>query len=135
LDDTGERLPGEMGRTRAARQEEGRGRRRHIRVPRKPEISSTLTPKGVEHLLGVDANGAAEAGTDGLLIIRALFGFTGDTLSSGATAPDALPDPPAIDACLARVRTELDIDGNGSTDALTDGILICRHLAGRTGPS
>jgi hypothetical protein len=37
-------------------------------------------------VLDVDGNGVADALTDGLLIIRHLFGFTGNTLIDGAVA-------------------------------------------------
>ena len=35
-------------------------------------------------VLDVDANGAVQPLTDGLLVLRHLFGFTGSTLTSGA---------------------------------------------------
>jgi hypothetical protein len=36
----------------------------------------------------IDGNGAAGALTDGLLLLRYLFGFRGAALVTGATAPD-----------------------------------------------
>ena len=39
--------------------------------------------------LDIDGNGKAEALTDGLLLIRHLFGFSGDALTAGAVASDA----------------------------------------------
>ena len=39
--------------------------------------------------LDIDGNGKAEALTDGLLVIRYLFGFRGESLTAGAVAPDA----------------------------------------------
>ena len=36
-----------------------------------------------------DGNGKAEALTDGLLVIRYLFGFRGESLTAGAVASDA----------------------------------------------
>lgn len=39
--------------------------------------------------LDIDGNGKAEALTDGLLVIRYLFGFRGESLTSGALASDA----------------------------------------------
>jgi hypothetical protein len=81
-----------------------------------------------------DANGASKALTDGLLIIRHLFGFTGSTLTEGALAPDATrTDPAAIAAHIEANRTAFDIDLNGGTDALTDGLLIIRRLFGLSG--
>jgi hypothetical protein len=82
----------------------------------------------------VDANGASDALTDGLLIIRHLFGFSGPTLTAGALAPDATrTDPAAIAAYIEANRTDFDIDDNDSTDALTDGLLIIRRLFGFAG--
>jgi hypothetical protein len=40
-------------------------------------------------MLDIDGNGAQDALTDGLLIVRYLFGFRGDTLIDSAVAPDA----------------------------------------------
>ncbi|MGK7901280.1 MAG: beta strand repeat-containing protein [Hormoscilla sp.] len=44
---------------------------------------------GLTTMLDVDGNGIADALTDGILIVRYLFGFTGDSLISGAVALDA----------------------------------------------
>lgn len=86
--------------------------------------------------LDVDGNGVADALTDGLLIIRKLFGFSGDSLikdaiDSGAVRNTALD----IENYIADDTMLLDIDGNGTTDALTDGLLIIRKLFGFTGNS
>ena len=40
-------------------------------------------------LLDVDGNGQIDALTDGLLILRYLFGLEGDTLIAGVVAQDA----------------------------------------------
>jgi hypothetical protein len=81
--------------------------------------------------LDIDGNGAADALTDGILIIRYLFDFRGNPLIDGAVAPNATRTTAAdIEAYLADGVTLLllDIDGNGAADALTDGILIIRYL-------
>jgi hypothetical protein len=85
--------------------------------------------------LYIDGNGVADALTDGILILRYLFGFRGDTLIDGAVSPDCTRcTAPEIEAWLADcVSCCLDIDGNGEADALTDGILILRYLFGFTG--
>jgi hypothetical protein len=87
--------------------------------------------------LDVDNNGATDALTDGILILRYLFGFIGTALTSGAlgvTPPAQRTDPNAIVAYLDGARTTmLDPDNNGVADALTDGNLILRYLFGFTG--
>jgi hypothetical protein len=85
--------------------------------------------------LDIDGNGVADALTDGILILRYLFGFRGITLIDGAVAPDCTQcTAPEIEAWLADcVSCCLDIDGNGQYDALTDGILILRYLFGFRG--
>jgi len=81
-----------------------------------------------------DANGASDARTDGLLIIRHLFGFSGPTLTDDALAADATrTDPAEIAAYLDTNGDAFDVDGNTVTDALTDGLLIIRRLFGFSG--
>jgi len=82
----------------------------------------------------VDGNGVADALTDGLLIIRWLFEFTGDGLIGGAVASNCTRcSAPEIAAYLDQIEAALDIDGNGITDALTDGLLMIRYLFGFRG--
>jgi len=84
----------------------------------------------------VDKNGAADALTDGIVILRYLFGLTGDSMISNAVAPNAtVTAAQDISTYLdtGKVVKALDVDGNGSYDALTDGIVILRYLFGLTG--
>ena len=86
--------------------------------------------------LDADGNGQASALTDGILIVRYLFGLTGDNLVAGNVLPDDATRTTAdeIAAFLDQgVATMLDPDGNGQANALTDGILIVRYLFGLTG--
>ncbi|MGE0642374.1 MAG: Ig-like domain-containing protein [Nitrospira sp.] len=84
--------------------------------------------------LDIDLSGTADALTDGVLITRYLFGFTGTTLTDGAVDPAGQrTDPAAITSYLDSIRSSLDVDLNGQADALTDGVLITRHLFGFTG--
>jgi predicted outer membrane repeat protein len=89
--------------------------------------------------LDIDASVSAtryDALTDGLLVIRYLFGLSGPGLTAGALGGTATrTDPAAIVTYLDGVRTALDIDGNGATDALTDGLLILRYMFGLRGSS
>ena len=60
--------------------------------------------------------------TDGLLVLRLLFGFTGATLISGAVGAGCTRcDATSI---LAYLEPLLDIDHDGQVEALTDGLLI-----------
>ncbi len=92
---------------------------------------------GSSSSLDVDDNGQGDALTDGMLILRFLFGFTGSSLTQGALAQDALRiDPSLIVSYLQPFRfTMLDVDCNGKADAFTDGMLIARFLMGFTGSS
>jgi hypothetical protein len=85
--------------------------------------------------LDIDGDGELGALTDGLLVLRWLFGFTGATLITGAydttnctrcTAGEML-------AHLGSISSQLDIDGDGQLEALTDGLLVLRWLFGFTG--
>ena len=50
--------------------------------------------------LDADGNGQADALTDGLLIIRKLFGLSGASLTTGAMGPGATRDAAQIDTFL-----------------------------------
>ena len=81
-----------------------------------------------------DGNGNGDALTDGLLFLRFLFGFRSDTLTNGAIAANASRDANLVEAALTLANTSLaDIDGNGTSDALTDGLLLLRYLFGFRG--
>ena len=95
-----------------------------------PQLSLAVSTE----TLDVDGNGKAEALTDGLLIIRRLFGFSGAVLIDRAIANDAvLTTAEAIVARLQQMESILDVDGDGKVEALTDGLLIIRYLFGFRG--
>ena len=84
----------------------------------------------------VDKNLEAQSLTDGLLVIRHLFGFSGDSLISGAVSSGASRDgSDAIASYLTDAVSELDIDGDGESKPLTDGLLLIRYLFGFSGDS
>ena len=84
--------------------------------------------------LDIDSDGQTGALTDGLLILRHLFGFSGSTLTDGAVALGASrSSPEAVREYLQENAFELDIDGDSKTDALTDGLLVLRYLFGFRG--
>ena len=84
----------------------------------------------------VDQNGEATALKDGLLVIRYLFDFTGTSLIQGAVSDNAeRTEADDIISYLDQAGTELDIDGDGKTSALKDGLLLIRYLFKFTGDS
>ena len=84
----------------------------------------------------VDENLEAQPLTDGLLVIRHLFGFSGDSLTSGAVSGEANRDSSdSIASYLTDADSQLDIDGDGESKPLTDGLLLIRYLFGFSGDS
>jgi hypothetical protein len=84
--------------------------------------------------LDVDGNGTLAPLTDGLLVLRFFFGFSGATLANGAVGPMCTRcDATTISVYLTTLGLVLDIDGNGATAPLTDGLLALRYLFGFTG--
>ena len=85
-------------------------------------------------ILDVDANGNVGAPTDGLLILRSMFGLTDDALTTGLVVSDAASIGSVDIASRIKMLGDLaDVDGNGNIDALTDGLLTLRYLFGREG--
>ncbi len=84
--------------------------------------------------IDIDSNGQYDALTDGLLLLRGMFGLDGDALVSGTLAPDAFySSGREIRSRIDLLEDFSDIDGNGEVDALTDGLLILRYLFGLEG--
>jgi hypothetical protein len=88
--------------------------------------------------IDIDGNGNVDALSDGLLIIRYLFGNRGPALIEGSVANDCnrctvLEIEPFLQGLA--VPGSIDIDGNGAVDTLTDGLLIIRYLFGIRGPA
>ena len=85
-------------------------------------------------VLDIDGNRAYESADDATLISRYLFGQTGPSLTNGAIGANATrSDPAVVLSYLNSIRTQLDVDGNGQPDALTDGIMIQRYMSGTRG--
>ena len=71
-----------------------------------------------------------------MLLIRYLFGFSGDSLTYGAVSDSASRDSSeAIAGYLTDADSQLDIDGDGESKPLTDGLLLIRFLFGFSGDS
>ena len=84
--------------------------------------------------LDLDGDQRYDALTDGLLILRSMFGLTGDALISGAISDSAEYSSSAeIESRFRYLESLLDVDENGDVDALTDGLIILRYLFGLSG--
>ena len=97
-------------------------------------MTPTLTPGG--KTLDIDGNGSVAPLTDGLLVLRRLFGFSGGSLTSGAVANNCGRCAPTdVAAYVDSIASMLDIDLSGEVEPLTDGLLILRRLFGFSGPA
>ena len=84
--------------------------------------------------LDIDGNAQYDALTDGLLLLRGMFGLDGSALVTGTIASDATyTESVDIESRIATLGDLADIDGNGQIDALTDGLLTLRYLFGLEG--
>ena len=94
--------------------------------------TTTLTPRAFD--LDVDGDGEVTALGDGLMIIRKLFGpaFAGDKLTAKAISPDATRTTAEIhDFIQDGINAgALDVDQDGDTTALGDGLMVIRRLFG-----
>jgi hypothetical protein len=77
-----------------------------------------------------DGNGNADALTDGLVMMRYSFGLRGDSMASNAIADDSQMSATQVEQRLSGSMKIADIDDDGNVDALTDGLLLLRHLFG-----
>ena len=68
-----------------------------------------------------------------MLVIRYLFGLTDESLVEDLS--QSVTDSTLISVTINALDTKLDIDGNGTVDALTDGLLLYRYLDGHRGQS
>jgi hypothetical protein len=96
-------------------------------------VSTAISSTGVvrsNNNIDVDGNGSCDALTDGILVLRYLFNPSGewtyaDAMGVGATRSNRQSIKLYLDEAQFGA---LDVDGNGQSDALTDGILILRYL-------
>ena len=84
--------------------------------------------------LDIDGNDEFDALTDGLLILRSMFGLSDSPLVSGAISENAVYEAPEeIQYRISSLGDRLDVDNDGNIDALTDGLIVLRYLFGLTG--
>lgn len=94
------------------------------------EVDVTVSILGGCSTLDADGDGTIVALTDGLLVLRHLFGLTGSALTASALGAAATRDAGGVAAFLEGCAGVLDVDGDGSAMALTDGLLLLRYLFG-----
>ena len=86
------------------------------------------------HNIDVDGDGTFDALTDGLLLLRHMFGLSGEALIAGVVSDSATYTTSAeLVSRMSDLGDTLDIDSNGQIDALTDGLIILRYLFGLDG--
>jgi uncharacterized delta-60 repeat protein len=87
--------------------------------------------------LNADANDAIAASSDAMLVTRYLLGFQGETLTNGAIGQNATRTADEIVAYLDSLKNDparkLDLDGDGLSLAMTDGLLMLRAMLGLSG--
>ena len=98
-------------------------------------FKADTVPIEIHHLTwDIDENGEIDALTDGLMLLRALFGIadtTDGTMSLNSPLTKGQANQNAYD-----VKFNIaDIDGDGFADALTDGLLLLRYLFDLSGDS
>lgn len=92
-----------------------------------------LPPAPPDANFDIDGDGRYDALTDGLLVYRYMSGIRGPALVALATSPSATRDAAGIEARLGALGAALDIDGDNTTGARTDGMLLMRRLFGLSG--
>ena len=97
-----------------------------------PGFWPTIKGVGPGCILDLDGNGNIDALTDGLMLIRVLFGLTGTAVTNGAIGPNPTRTTYAAIQPIINLPL-LDVDQNGATDALTDGLIVLRAMFGLTG--
>jgi hypothetical protein len=92
----------------------------------------TLVPEDFN--LDIDGDGKTTALGDGLMVIRKLFGsaFAGDALTNKAASANATVDTQAMHHWLEAgiASGKLDVDQDGKTTALGDGLIVIRYMFG-----
>lgn len=86
--------------------------------------------------LDIDGDGMAYPLSDGILIVRRMAGFEGQVLVNGAVNPEGTRTDPDLIAQYVDEAVQwgiFDVDADGESSPLSDGILVVRYLAGFQG--
>jgi hypothetical protein len=99
-------------------------------------VTYSQSLKASEFDFDLDGDGQVLALTDGLLLIRYLFGFEDEALVKGAVSSEAeRTSGRAIYEFIETNQGALDVDLDGKAGPLTDGLLVIRYLFGFSGES
>ena len=98
-------------------------------------LSDTILPRAADPLNidGSTVGTAASAATDGMLLVRHLFGLNGTSLIDGVVDASATRDATTIAQYLTSNHAAFDGDGDGNVAPTSDGLLILRYLLGLRG--
>jgi glucose/arabinose dehydrogenase len=96
-------------------------------------LSATFTTSTFVPSIDIDNDGNFDAATDGVLLLRHLFGMRDATLTNAALGANAERNAAAISGYISALGNGLDVDGDGSVKASTDGLLVLRYLLGLRG--
>jgi hypothetical protein len=81
-----------------------------------------------KHTWDFDNSCHADALTDGLIMLRYGFDSHGDNLVRGVMHPNSTFTASEVEARIQSSLSIMDIDQDGSFDALTDGLILLRYL-------
>ena len=96
-------------------------------------LTATLTADAFVPSLDIDNDGNFDAATDGVLLLRYLVGVRDTALTTGALGMTAERNAGSIASYLAALGNTLDVDGDSSVKATTDGLLVLRYLLNMRG--
>jgi len=97
--------------------------------------SAAFVVRTISGNLDINLDGSYDAASDGLIVLRCLFGFTTQPLVENLLGDNGSQrtDPTEIATYLGHLHSQLDVDGDTLVMAMTDGLLILRHLLGLRG--
>ena len=93
-------------------------------------LSITVNPAAITFSLDADGNGTINASNDGLIIFKYLLNSNANNLHTtiSSNAMDGRKTTPQLKAYLDNAGTILDVDGNQTTNASNDGLIIFKYL-------
>lgn len=95
-------------------------------------VSATLTVTTAQCFLDLDGDGIVDPATDGLILYRTMAGLSGPPAVAGGVGTS--PSRSTWNAIRPYINLPLfDIDGNGVTDAKTDGLMLMRMMLKMSG--